>query len=715
MDLKIAELCESLRQIQSTNQDVLHRLNRMSDDTSMVSNTCQCCDTVQELLTEMKDLKSRIERLEQLGLDREILRKSTAEQVQHLQGRLDNIALTIQTDDSKLKRSELTTGELTSDEEQTPQNLRHQHLSDRFTSSRETDISESNLIKTRAENTDELTNSTNRTNETELKFHREESDLNKGNARSVGSSEEKPTQRKKHVSFSESSEILATNSPSQTRTSGSQNSTGPKPRNVANIAPRKSTHDSEVELVLQKEKKTYFGMTEWEYQAHVEHSAAKETELRHLGGFHDVIVLDVSASMAGAWSQVRTFIYDFLKGLEDMARQYYHKEEHVALVTFGYETKVQQRFTNKFSEVRQAFERLKVGGPSPFSAGMLFAFAAAGSTDRIGCNINNSIHQGTRFILITDGEITEPMTYEGPDVMDPFAKDVSIGRALADIEEINRIEGELVCVPVGKSNTEFLELLTSVMEGKIVDYKSGRQLSRKLHLMLQTDTLGLIAGFSVPQFSFGDPLSEDDRRDMEEIAQKERKRLHLGLAGVRGKQPSYRETNTKLPRLGSRVRRGPDWEYSNQDSEGPGTIVGHVDIAPKVWVNWDVNGYIDVYRYGEFGMYDVLLVDEPRFPKPGETIAVGCVIQPGPFWKPVDGMTTNDTGVVIKLEIGRANKPLAKVRWSNGKIMDHAYDVNDQPEIQVCANSLTQEAPVLHSSLPSPKKSKDKNKNKNAT
>lgn len=30
-----------------------------------------------------------------------------------------------------------------------------------------------------------------------------------------------------------------------------------------------------------------------------------------------------------------------------------------------------------------------------------------------------------------------------------------------------------------------------------------------------------------------------------------------------------------LPPLGSRVRRGPDWKYNNQDQGGPGTIVGH--------------------------------------------------------------------------------------------------------------------------------------------
>ena len=30
-----------------------------------------------------------------------------------------------------------------------------------------------------------------------------------------------------------------------------------------------------------------------------------------------------------------------------------------------------------------------------------------------------------------------------------------------------------------------------------------------------------------------------------------------------------------LPCFGTRVRRGADWKWKNQDSEGPGTIVGH--------------------------------------------------------------------------------------------------------------------------------------------
>ena len=36
-------------------------------------------------------------------------------------------------------------------------------------------------------------------------------------------------------------------------------------------------------------------------------------------------------------------------------------------------------------------------------------------------------------------------------------------------------------------------------------------------------------------------------------------------------------TNTTLPRVGSRVRRGPEWRWGNQDGEGPGTVVQHSD------------------------------------------------------------------------------------------------------------------------------------------
>lgn len=40
----------------------------------------------------------------------------------------------------------------------------------------------------------------------------------------------------------------------------------------------------------------------------------------------------------------------------------------------------------------------------------------------------------------------------------------------------------------------------------------------------------------------------------------------------------YQESrNNSFPPVGTRVRRGPDWKYGNQDSERVGTIIGHAE------------------------------------------------------------------------------------------------------------------------------------------
>lgn len=38
----------------------------------------------------------------------------------------------------------------------------------------------------------------------------------------------------------------------------------------------------------------------------------------------------------------------------------------------------------------------------------------------------------------------------------------------------------------------------------------------------------------------------------------------------------YKESQcSNFPPVGTRVRRGPDWKYEQQDGYGPGTITGH--------------------------------------------------------------------------------------------------------------------------------------------
>ena len=37
----------------------------------------------------------------------------------------------------------------------------------------------------------------------------------------------------------------------------------------------------------------------------------------------------------------------------------------------------------------------------------------------------------------------------------------------------------------------------------------------------------------------------------------------------------FLERDPNMPNVGTRVRRGPDWKWKNQDGQGAGTIVGH--------------------------------------------------------------------------------------------------------------------------------------------
>jgi hypothetical protein len=46
---------------------------------------------------------------------------------------------------------------------------------------------------------------------------------------------------------------------------------------------------------------------------------------------------------------------------------------------------------------------------------------------------------------------------------------------------------------------------------------------------------------------------------------------------VDGRNMYEEKTSTTLPEIGCRVRRGPDWQFNNQDGNGPGTVIGHDD------------------------------------------------------------------------------------------------------------------------------------------
>jgi hypothetical protein len=83
---------------------------------------------------------------------------------------------------------------------------------------------------------------------------------------------------------------------------------------------------------------------------------------------------------------------------------------------------------------------------------------------------------------------------------------------------------------------------------------------------------------------------------------------------VSDKAPDPRATPPAKPLpVGTLVTRGPDWEWGEQDG-GPGNV-GEVipcDIVNKglVRVKW-TNGYVESYRMGYDGKFDLKVVDYP--------------------------------------------------------------------------------------------------------
>ncbi|XP_060562720.1 uncharacterized protein LOC132722266 [Ruditapes philippinarum] len=113
--------------------------------------------------------------------------------------------------------------------------------------------------------------------------------------------------------------------------------------------------------------------------------------------------------------------------------------------------------------------------------------------------------------------------------------------------------------------------------------------------------------------------------------------------------------------IGCRVRRGNDWKWTNQDNGGPGTIVGHLyDELRKYWcwVEWDIGGDIDVYRWDVLGKCDLTIVDEDRVPVEGDIISVGCKVKPGDNY---EGNSSHVLGIAIK----RLGDNKVQVRWND--------------------------------------------------
>ncbi|WAR08276.1 hypothetical protein MAR_018234 [Mya arenaria] len=186
----------------------------------------------------------------------------------------------------------------------------------------------------------------------------------------------------------------------------------------------------------------------------------------------------------------------------------------------------------------------------------------------------------------------------------------------------------------------------------------------------------------------GPDVADDSKLEekLKEMQENSEKLKELLMNAQDSPNPYSESTGSNLPALGSRVSRGPDWNYSDdQDKWMPGTIVGHTS-DDQVWVDWDApNTGVGNYRYGLGGAYDVIIIDEGRTLEDGETLAVGCKVRPGiGFKNSATNIGSQTIGTVLRIKLDRG-QPKAVVRWGSGQRGEYTYIAHGstQPEVEL--------------------------------
>ncbi|XP_066913164.1 E3 ubiquitin-protein ligase HERC2-like, partial [Clytia hemisphaerica] len=101
-------------------------------------------------------------------------------------------------------------------------------------------------------------------------------------------------------------------------------------------------------------------------------------------------------------------------------------------------------------------------------------------------------------------------------------------------------------------------------------------------------------------------LNNDEKSDIPFIDERKHRQVHL--------QELDGEEMRKLLKIGSRVVRGPDWKWDDQDGPAPsqGRVVSDIGDDGWVRVEWDT-GSRNSYRMGKNGKYDLKLADNIQF------------------------------------------------------------------------------------------------------
>ncbi|XP_061194929.1 uncharacterized protein LOC133203079 [Saccostrea echinata] len=238
----------------------------------------------------------------------------------------------------------------------------------------------------------------------------------------------------------------------------------------------------------------------------------------------------------------------------------------------------------------------------------------------------------------------------------------------------------------------FLEVFSAFSSGgKVVYPHEARQLGKYTKNMRAVALISMKNGdfdketvVTLLASASSDIFTEKDKDDIFDICTK--RSAYVSLEEINeeddddeNEKDYYHERNPLLPCLGTRVKRGPDWHWGNQDSQGPGTVIGHLKDG-RLIIEWDT-GVKNYYHYDiHMSMYEVSVCSEPRI-LDTEIIAPGCLVTRGPDWEwgDQDGGEGSIGSVYRVRKNGRVH-----VRWSNGEKGDYRYGQYGKFDIFLC-------------------------------
>uniref|UniRef100_K1S6Q6 Putative E3 ubiquitin-protein ligase HERC2 n=1 Tax=Magallana gigas TaxID=29159 RepID=K1S6Q6_MAGGI len=410
----------------------------------------------------------------------------------------------------------------------------------------------------------------------------------------------------------------------------------------------------------------------------------RDRELRHQHGKGpcNVFILDTSSSLGElGFKQMKDV---FTSAIEEYAK---HPEidENVAVIVCGKETKFLRYFSNHYEDIKYCLDEVDLGGPSPLSA----AFYLSN-----GCFMNGASRSYTvgefniqqRIILISGGRPTDFTSIASKDNLTVKSNEVFKNHLQELTREIGKVH-PIFCIPVGinpdlvsfTGNSPWCSTYTMLeficyqsRGGKIVHSHQARQFAKYSQNM----------------------------DDIYEICSK--KSLYAPVDHMKEKHlvgpDVLEERNPLMPPLGSRVKRGRDWIWNDQDGYGPGTVIMHCPHDGWLGVEWDT-GLMYNYRYGttfsEENVYDVQVCNEPRI-LGNKSISSGCEVKRG---TDCGGLGDPFSSEAVKYREEMMRTPAALIypsgaSASHNEDFEKALELSKKSEEETSPNATAK--PILH-------------------